>query len=378
MANSPVYIHTLYDGAKTYFHSRDIDWFGIEEFNTTLAQLAKMPETTSTNAFDKIVFGRRYVSARRVLRLLWYLGFANVRFSEEPYYRVSSYKASSSGLEYSRHLENNPSAAAISLFRAVSKWWPMRFMMKYANSKQYLNFRMITDDLGGEMLHWTGMMNSFGFPGLRSAMRKPFNMFVTRHCLLPLATEVGLLTKSGPKYQITEAGREIANAGDPLQLDIVQSAPGEPLAYAAVCDSLVSQDEVLVISPWIDQTTVSRLSQGIEKTHHSVHLKILLRYPTRRNSERVYQAIHTIQKEFESSGNVIEVRSLPNRGSLTLHAKGVIGRSRSVITSANLVKTSLWRNLEVVAFHYTTPPELQVLGDNLWLNATPLDVPPKS
>jgi len=362
------YLPTFYDGAKTYLQSSGVGWFDIGQFNDAVAYVASLRAPASNGEIDENVLRDRGSKASYLMRLLWYLGFVSLKYDKGKHL----WTASSKGKAYGGLATSNPRAATVGLYQSIASWWPMRVFLTFAGSKQSFEKDDVSEVLGKEMLMWTELMLKFGFKVKTSKpVRKPFNDFVVRRCFFELGAELGLVEKSGTKYSITDAGRQLVADDSRQSWDVVRSGPEEPFAYAAICDVLSSQDDVTAVSPWLDFDTARRIGSGLSVRPRG-RLRLVMRDPTKSRTRGHREALQYFRQQLSTTNVKLEVGILPSAGRFALHAKCAVGKGRGVLTSANLLTNSLWRNLEVATFFYDTPPQLASLAEDIWSNSIPL------
>ncbi len=256
------------------------------------------------------------------------------------------------------------------LYSAAVKWSPIKVMLTYLHLKGEAKIQDIVSDLGSDMLYWTKIMSDFGFKIRRKAVKKPFNDFVVRECLKPLAEQLCLVESSNGKMKLTEMGRQVILKTSTAEWEIIRSRPREPLIYAATVSTILDTSQATMVSPWIDVKTAKTLTSGLKKHSSIQQLRIIVRKP----NPETRKAIKIISEEISQLGASVQVRATPVRGPLTLHAKTTVTANQATITSANLQYTSLWKNFELGVYYKQTPEELSNLIEDLWETAQPIQL----
>ena len=108
-----------------------------------------------------------------------------------------------------------------------------------------------------------------------------------------------------------------------------------------------------------------KLVRGIKENSSLSEIRIIVREPAAKGSTRL--ALKLLVEKLSQIGISVNIRATPRRGSLALHAKVFTSNRESVITSANLQYTSLWKNFEVGVYYKQDVPEpLLNLLEDLW------------
>ena len=311
-----------------------------------------------------VLGGLRFSTGREagyILKLLWYLGLARAKYQDGRFF----YALNSEGNEYYRLLcKGDKRATALLLYKAIVRWKPMRVLLSYIAGKGQASLGDMVRDLGGDMLYWTKIMSTFGFKIPKGSVRKPYNTFVLRNCLLPIAEELGLVERLNDRFRLTSLGKSMVSEKS-LGWEIVRSRPREPFIYAAICSTLLSSTEAILVSPWIDVKVAEKLVQGIKENSSLSEIRIIVREPAEKGSTRL--ALKLLVEKLSQIGISVNIRATPRRGSLALHAKVFTSNRECVITSANLQYTSLWKNFEVGVYYKQDVPEpLLNLLEDLW------------
>ena len=362
------YIKSLYEAAKIYLQSRGIAWFNLEALTRIVKFLVQTRTYVYSTQIDEaqVLKGLKFTKTGReagyLLKFLWYIGFLSCKYQNNKFY----YKLNSSGWQYYKLLETSPHKAFLHLYtNIVEKWEPLLKLIEYLSQRKSATPDQIVEDLGGDMMYWTKIMTNFGFKVKQTGVRKPYNNFVTRALLIPLAEELGLIEKTDNKIKLTQQAKELPYLKK-KEYDVIRTRPKDPLIYAAVCNILL-EEEATVITPWIDHTTAQNLTKGIiaglNKYTKLKHLKIITREPKRKDMKKAVETLLSLKDYIE-----VEARTAQHR---PLHAKTTIGTNTAIITSANLIHTSLWRNFELGILFHQTPPQLKQLTEEEWNLAQP-------
>lgn len=360
------YISDLYEAGKIYFQSRGIAWFSVEAINRVIKFLDSYKEFVDSSVMDNvgILRGLKFASTGRetgyILKFLWYIGFLSCRYCRGRFY----YKLNTVGWKYYRLYCRDERRAFIYLYRIItSRWEPLLKILEYLKSRKYASAKEIERDLGGEMEYWTSIMAKFGFR-IRS-VKKPYNSFVIGQMFIPLMREFGLI-EGGRKCRITDEGKNVLNERRD-SYDVIRTRPNEPLIYAAICNILLAREPVL-ISPWIDlktaQNIVKGIMYGINKYTEIRSLRIVIGSLESKTREAI-KILTELKDRIE-----IEIRYVKRR-EISLHAKTYSNEEKAIVSSANLLYRSLWKNFELGIYLYQIPSILQQAMEEIWQQAQP-------
>ena len=364
-------ISSLYEAAKIYFQSRGIAWFNLKAIDRVVRFLAQNPNfidsTTVNNAeiLTGLKLARKGREAGYILKFLWYIGFLNCKYLKGKFY----YKLNTTGWKYYKlRYQQDPRTAFTYLYHIVTTGWePLLKTLEYIESKKRTSAEDIENDLGGEMKYWTGIMANFGFKV--KPVKKPYNNFVIKTTLIPLMRELGLIEEENRKYSVTEQGKHVLERAR-REYDVIRTRPREPLIYAAICNVLLAKEST-IISPWIDQETAQNIVNGILQGTNKYTKITTLRIITKRPDQKTKSALKTLAK----LKNHIEVEAGYITGQqVSLHAKTYHSEKTAIITSANLLRQSLWKNFELGIHLYQTPPTLQQTTEEIWQHTQPYNL----
>ena len=233
----------------------------------------------------------------------------------------------------------------------LARWTPMRILLRYLALKGgEADLEEAAGELGGLMEDVTGRYLPalrLAYPGLRRPVKKPFNMHVLEALLLRLGSEVGLLRYERGAASLAELADELAEEG---QAEVVRTGPRSPVILAAVASAAASGGSVHVASPWIDREVASALAPLIRGR------AVVVSRPPREGGHR--EALELLSRR----GEVLCYAGL--------HTKAVAGAS-AVLSSANLVKASLLRNIETGVYYRETPTALRLHLEEVAASARP-------
>jgi len=266
---------------------------------------------------------------RRTADLLWHLGLAVASIEGgEVTYRPTQ--------QLARVAEGDSTLLAVRLAR----WTPMRLLLRFlAERGGGADVEEVEAELGGRLKEATSRflpVLRLAYPRLRGPVKKPYNRHVLEAVLLRLGSEVGLLKGDRRAVVLTELAGELLGE-EPVE--VVKTGPNSPVILAAVAAAAASGGIVYVVSPWIDRDVAEALT-SLLKGH-----AVVVSRPPRNENHR--EALRT----FAQRGEVLCYSKL--------HTKAVAGAA-AVITSANLVGTSLLRNIETGVYYRETPLALRL------------------
>ncbi len=165
-------------------------------------------------------------------------------------------------------------------------------------------------------------------------MKKPYNRHVLEAVLLRLSSEVGFLKGDRKTVVLTELAEELL---EEELVEVVRTGPNSPVILAAVAAATASGGAVYIVSPWIDRDMAEALAKLLKGR------AVVVSRPPRNESHR--EALRTFAQHGE----------IPCYGKL--HTKA---GAAAVVTSANLVGTSLMRNIETGVYYRETPHVLRL------------------
>ena len=263
---------------------------------------------------------------RRTADLLWHLGLAVASLERGLTYRPTP--------QLFRVAKGDVSLLAVRLAR----WTPMRLLLRFLASKGgEVSLDEVEERLGGRMLEVTKRyLPALRLTGLRRPVKKPYNRHVIEAVLLRLGSETGLLKGDRRTMALTELAEELLETES---VEVVRTGPNSPVVLAAVAAAAASGNKVYLVSPWIDREVAEALASLLEGK------AVVVSRPPREKP------------------HVDALALLAQRGEVLcydkLHTKAVAGTS-AVVTSANLVKTSLLRNIETGVYYRETPTALRL------------------
>jgi hypothetical protein len=263
---------------------------------------------------------------RRTADLLWHLGLAVASLEGGLTYRPTP--------QLLRVANGDVSLLAVRLAR----WTPMKLLLRFLASKGgEASLDEVEERLGGRMLEVTKRyLPALRLTGLRRPVKKPYNRHVIEAVLLRLGSETGLLKGDRRTMALTELAEELLETES---VEVVRTGPNSPVVLAAVAAAAASGNKVYLVSPWIDREVAEALARILEGK------AVVVSRPPREKTRADALALLT------QRGEVLCYDKL--------HTKAVAGTS-AVVTSANLVKTSLLRNIETGVYYRETPTALKL------------------
>ena len=266
---------------------------------------------------------------RRTADLLWHLGLA-----------VASIEGGQVTYRPTPQLARVAQGDVALLAVRVARWTPMRLRLRFlAERGGKATVEELEAELGGEMAEATGRflpVLRLTNPKLRGPVKKPYNRHVLEAVLLWLGSEVGLLKGDRKTVVLTELAEELL---EEELVEVVRTGPNSPVVLVAVAAATASGGAVYIVSPWIDRDIAEALVKLL-KGH-----AVVVSRPPRNESHR--EALRT----FAQHGEILCYARL--------HTKAVAGAA-AVVTSANLVGTSLLRNIETGVYYRETPLALRL------------------
>ena len=239
--------------------------------------------------------------------------------------------------------------------RVFIKWYPLYILLTYIKQCGSLTVLDIVRDLGGEMKKWTSLLYDLGIKIMhKRGVEKPFNKFVVANFFLPLAEQLYLIDVSDNKISLTCDGElflnEMSLIHEARDYDVITTAPGDYTIYSAIADVLYAcNSEVYIISPWINSSLV-RIIENIVRFNDKLNTVYLITRNEKLNRNTICELHDKISN--------IDIKAYTYR---SLHAKAIVNldiSKQSVVSSANLRKTSLYRNYELGIYFIKTPGEV--------------------
>lgn len=240
--------------------------------------------------------------------------------------------------------------------------------------------REIVDTLGDEMKYHSRILAPLGVMRRRRRLQpvsKPFNQAITT-MLLRMLGELRVVERQGRKYNLTSLmetwARRVYRHYDQSYDKLVWTAPREPLILTSIAEVIQkSKRTVKMVSPFLNPKAIQLFERANLLEEKEVNL--ISRDP----SGRTKIALEALEKITDLS-----VRFLPTKKHLPeeipraypLHAKMMLSDSHNagLVTSANLLLTSLTRNYEVGVLTYDPSKNYQLdeLFQTIWENAVAL------
>jgi len=290
---------------------------------------------------EKIINGEKLsLDELRVAYILWYLNLIAVSANGSKIMLISN--------EFTERIANEDWSL---LMVRVAQWTPMRLLILFGLDKGgILSLDEVVNNLGAKVQNATKQIETvldFAF-GRRwrsprgEYPRKPFNKVIVKKILFPLGQELGLFYYVRSRYMRVSELAEAFIASNPFpNQEIIKTIPNEPLILVGVSSIIASSNKITVISPWFDLTIVNSV---IKPLSNNKHIVIITRRPRERSKHQIaLEELREITSEIYYHDH--------------LHTKAVIGK-QAIVTSANMIRTSLLRNPEVGIFFRETPPEL--------------------
>jgi hypothetical protein len=299
-----------FDLLRAYIESRGTAVAGVDDLVAAARELAS---------------GRKLPWRNRAAILLWHLGLARAAIEGEKAVLLAARSTA------------RVAAGDLALLAArVARWTPMRILVKYLAERGPAAAEEVAAELGARSREVTGRylpVLQLAFK-LREPAAKPFNRHVVEAVLFKLGSQLGLLEVEGGEARPTELALELA--WEP-EVVVVKTAPRAPLALAAAACALAQAAKPYLVSPWIDPEVARALAQLVRGG------VVVSRPPRDSGHERALAEL----------AERCEVRVYER-----LHTKLALGRG-ALVTSANMTKASLLRNLETGVYYRETPEALR-------------------
>jgi len=322
---SSVFISNLFTAAKIYFESKNISAFKLEDF-VKVMRFAACRQVVSSSPVYKSLSNQIKCNPRDVsgyLSLAWHLGILAIH----SYDKSSGFTYIATGIarELAELCRDPHSNQCLEMLRKLFlRWEPLRVLLKFLRSRGTFRSRDVVKVLGEEMRFWNSKLIELGLPverGKSGAPRKPFNDFVVRKLFKPLLDELQL-------HSIVPEERGYT---------VVKSRSGEPVIAAGIAHVVSSYRESILVTPFIDEYGVELIIKALALTPEPKHVELIVRKPSPRVN------LNELKVRARDMGSEIEVHITKR----PLHAKIYSSRNEVLITSANLLKTSLLRNVEI-------------------------------
>ena len=331
---------SVFEALRAYVESRNV---AVTSVNDIIRVARKL---TKSNRSMRLV--SLQPDERRVVALLWHLGLVAslLKFEEG---RASLWVSPTLTLHRVARGELMPLAVRI------ARWTPMRLLLRYMMLRGgSATVGDVERDLGSEVLRVTRFLS----PVLRLAYsrfrpaKKPYNRHVIEAVLFRLGSELGLLRLDGRgRAEVMELAYELA---EEARTEVVKTMPSAPLVLAAVASVAACSRRVFISSPWID----SDVAEALLPLLKDKEVVVITRPPRAPRHRRAVEIL----------GRVGEVRAYAR-----LHTKLVLG-DPAVVTSANLTRASLLRNLETGIYYRRAPAALRVHAQEIAASAAPLSL----
>jgi len=326
---------TTFEAIRAYAESRNIAVTGIRDLVSACSLLAR----------GSLKLRDLPTNDSRALVLLWYLGLAAVYLKAER--KRLTLWAAPTPLTY-----RVARGMLAPLILRISRWTPMRILIKYLASRGgYATVEDVEEDLGGAVLEATRILMpvlKLAYGRFSRPVRKPFNRHVIEAVLFKLGEELGLLeVEKRREARLTELGYELV---EDSSIEVVKTMPRVPLVLLAIASIIHHSHRITLVSPWVDYEVASALAPLLE----GKQLRVISRPP------------HTGEHN-------AALKLLAEYGDILLyprlHTKLALG-NQALVSSANLTKTSLTRNLETGVYYREAPPILRVHAEEIAASAS--------
>ena len=313
----PTFIKSLFEAAKVYFESRNIASFSVGEFLKVVKYLLRMGSAIPSKRLATTL-GCHQRDLSGYLSLGWHLGVFSLVKQGNTYVYAPTKLAKAILDSCGNGLGTECRELLSYLFL---NWAPLRLFLRFVRARGRLRVDEVRNVLGEEMRFWNSILMQLGLPVTpRSregeAPAKPFNDYVIRKLFKPLITQLGLLDA-----ELIERNYEI-----------VKSRGKEPIIAAGIAHIVYSSREAVLITPFVDSYGIDLVARAATLAKNRSYVRIFARI------------VKGMQSRTISMPHVhIEV-CIVNR---PLHAKLYMSDRDLLITSANLLRTSLLRNIEL-------------------------------
>ncbi len=322
-----MFIDNLFTAAKIYFESKNISMFNLDDFVKIVRFVASSREVSSSDVYKSLSSQLR-CSERDVsgyLSLGWHLGVFAARLASDskgrPRFR---YLATRFARTISELCKDAYSRECIEVLRKLFlSWEPLRVLLRFVRFRGRFDPKEVVNVLGEEMRFWSSKMIQLGLPvkrGKSGAPMKPFNDYVVRKLFRPLIDTLQL-------YDTVPEERRYM---------VVKSRWGEPVIAAGIAHIVMSSQESVLVTPFIDEYGTDFLVRALYLSAKPRYVLLVVRKPHRAD----FAKLQAIAREKSIDIEVCIARR-------PLHAKIYASESEVLITSANLLKTSLVRNVEI-------------------------------
>ena len=333
-----MFIADLFTAGRVYFESRNVAGFDIVSFIKFTRLTLDRGLLSPSDAAD--VAGVLGIDVRDVLGYMslgWHLGILAISRSNA--YTPTRLAKSISESCMSINEE------CLGLLRGVFlRWAPLQVLLRYLSVNGF-NRGRIVEELGGEMRRWSEILMRLKLPVKAHGGKppsKPFNDYLVSKLFSRLINQLELSSVRGLGEQPIVA---------------VKSRGGEPLAAVGVAHIAYSSRESTLISPYLDEYGLGFVINVLKAG--GGHADIIVKRLSGRLSKLSLNDIRRIIRD-EGVDVELEFTNKP------LHAKIYASENGLFITSANLLKNSLMRNIETGLMIRNQPPhEIEVLLSEL-------------
>ena len=331
------YVTDLFLAGVIYYQSRNIASFRLADFLKVL-RLVAVSGGATVGRVSRVLGGsvdKRDVSG--YLSLGWHLGLLGYSIERSR----GVYSITKLGTEILERCSSSMQGVVDERCRDVlrelfSSWVPLRVLLKFFAENGF-DYRKAVEVLGEEMRFWTSIMAKLGMQvGGRGSVAKPFNDFVMRRFFKRLIEELDM----------QHLAKHVNDVG--LRGAVVWSRRGEPIIATGVA-SIVAKGRRVLIATYVLDT------HGIEFVMRAASL-----YRGSRGKS-ITIVTHKLPNDVEkqlrkaSSTSSMGIDIEIYRSRTPLHAKMYThhpaenerNEVEMLLTSANLTRTSLFRNIEL-------------------------------
>lgn len=371
-----VYIKSLVQAAKIYTElSGVMPSTSISSIESVLAYLSKHQYIPSSNKWaTKTRIGSSLFPSKKhpgnmaygVCVLLHKLGFLQRKTPSE--YRLNREGKQITTKYFDRQTNTWDAQYRIFLLERLLGLEAMKVLLSFLYDNPKITAKAVVKQLGGEMKHHSRVLVPLDVVsrGRYPLVAKPFNNAIVP-MLLNLLESLGVIEEKTKGYALTPLAatwmRRTYQQYERTTDKFVWTAPKEPLLLVAIAEIIrKSEKTVHIVSPYLNTQAIELFDDT--DLLQDVHVKLISRNPTKR-TKKVISKLHSYTN--------VTTRFLPKKKywpkkteATPLHAKMVLADTHraGLITSANLLHTSLVRNYETGILTYDISKNYQL--DNLF------------
>ena len=344
-SESTKFINDIFLAGKIYFESKNIASFKLEDFFKVIKYVyekGQVEKREALNALSLMGINKRDISG--YLSLGWHTGlFYTYHIAGKEFYGITRLTR-----DVIKESLGGSSRRCLEILRNIlGMWEPLKTLLRFFKHRGKIDYKEAINVLGSDMRFWNEKLYRLGLP-VKLAPRgnvpaKPFNSYVVMRLFKPMLEELQLHDLNIPESTYVFA----------------RSRVGEPIVATGIAQIIYSGDEAFLVTYVIDKYGIDFILKAstLNTRNRKCHITIITRKPAIKDYTE-------IKNKVNMSG--IELKILRTK---LLHAKIYTSNTKTFLSSANLIRTSLLRNIEFGLMLYRKAPDIDIVINELLCKA---------